>query len=193
MYRILRNALAVLLSSLLLITGLTYAAPAHANEASKPARQVSSSDAAMAKKVLNSFYKPALNGRFPGSVNRLKIGVSTRKNVLGLIGQPDKQRTDADGFDLYHAEMGHPGYAVAYKLNKIREIRYFGTNIERETNIGGITKRMLIGAWGAPSGSVKIRNGSLVQQKITYIRGAYKLAFIFNSSTNLDHINLLKR
>ncbi|SFS65889.1 YjgB family protein [Paenibacillus sp. BC26] len=193
MNRILRNALAVLLSSLLLIAGLTEAAPANANEAAKPARQVSASDAAMAKKVLNSFYKPALNGRFPGSVNGLKVGVSTRKNVLGLIGQPDKQRTDADGFDLYHAEMGHPGYAVAYKLNKIREIRYFGTNIERETNIGGITKRMLIGAWGAPAGSVKIRNGSLVQQKITYIRGAYKLAFIFNSSTNLDHINLLKR
>ncbi|SDW04473.1 YjgB family protein [Paenibacillus sp. CF384] len=193
MNRILRNAPAVLLAGLLLMTGLTEAAQANASEAAKPMRQMSASDAAMAKKLLNSFYKPALNGRFPGSVNGVKVGVSTRKNVLGIIGQPDKTRTDADGFDMYSAEMGHPGYAVAYKLNKVREIRYFGTNVERETNIGGITKRMLFAAWGAPSASVKIRNGSLVQQKITYNRGPYKLAFIFNSGTNLDHINLLKR
>ena len=72
-------------------------------------------------------------------------------------------------------------------------MRYFGTNVERQTNIGGITKRMLIRTWGSPSSSIVIRNGSLVQQKITYGRGSYKLAFIFNSSTNLDHINLLKR
>ncbi|WP_407673442.1 DUF4309 domain-containing protein [Paenibacillus silvisoli] len=59
--------------------------------------------------------------------------------------------------------------------------------------MGGITKRMLVGSWGAPTNSITIRNGSLVQQKITYVRGKYKLAFIFNSSTNLDHISLLKR
>ncbi|WP_227871991.1 YjgB family protein [Paenibacillus albus] len=153
----------------------------------------SAEDAASALKTLNSFYKPALVGQFPGSVNGLKIGISTRKNVLSKLGQPDKVRSNSDGFDQYHAEMGHPGYAIAYKLNKVREIRYFGTNIERQTNIGGISKKMLLGRWGKPSSSVIIRNGSLVQQKISYNRGKFKLAFIFNSSTNLDHINLLKR
>lgn len=186
-----KAALAVALSSLVLTSGL--AAHADAQEASETMRQASAEDAVRALRTLNSFYKPALNGRFPGSVNGLKIGVSTRRTVIGKIGQPDKPRTNADAFDMYHAEMGHPGYAIAYKRNRIREMRYFGTNIERQTNIGGITKRLLFRQWGAPSSSVIIRNGSLVQQKITYYRGKYKLAFIFNTSTNLDHINLLKR
>ncbi|NBD24839.1 YjgB family protein [Paenibacillus glycinis] len=191
MNKLRKAAAAVTLSGFVLAFGL--AARADAGGAAIKVRQANAQDAAMASKTLNSFYKPALNGRFPGSVNKLKIGVSTRQNVLGLIGKPDKTRTNADGFDSYSAEMGHPGYAIAYKLNKIREMRYFGTNVERQTNIGGITKRMLFKQWGAPSRSNIIRNGSLVQQKITYNRGKYKLAFIFNSSTQLDHINLLKR
>ncbi|MCM3628251.1 YjgB family protein [Paenibacillus glycanilyticus] len=186
-----KMVLIMTLSGLLLAPGITAHAEAHI--AKKSIRQMNTEDAAQALRTLNSFYKPALTGQFPGSVNGLKVGVSTRKDVINKIGQPDKTRTNADGFDLYHAEMGHPGYAVAYKLNKVREIRYFGTNIERQTNIGGITKRMLLTRWGKPSKSVVIRNGSLVQQKIVYKRGKYNLAFIFNSSTNLDHINLLKR
>ncbi|SFI40808.1 protein of unknown function [Paenibacillus sp. UNC496MF] len=169
------------------------AAHAGASEAAGKIRPFNAGDAAMALKTLNGFYKPALAGQFPGEASGLTIGASTRQNVIGKIGQPDKTRTNADGFDLYHAEMGHPGYAIAYKLNKVREMRYFGTQVERQTNIGGISKKLLFGKWGKPSGSVAIRNGSLVQQKITYNRGKYKLAFIFNSSTNLDHINLLKR
>ncbi|WP_219838726.1 YjgB family protein [Paenibacillus sp. R14(2021)] len=182
-----KAALSVTLFSLVFASGLT--AQADALQAAKLMRQATNSDTAMALKTLNSFYKPALLGQFPGSVKGLKIGVSTRKDVIAKIGKPDKR----GGFDVYHAEMGHPGYAIAYKRNKIREMRYFGTNVERQTNIGGITKRMLFRQWGTPSGTVTIRNGSLVQQKITYNRGKYKLAFIFNSSTNLDHINLLKR
>ncbi|REE67599.1 uncharacterized protein DUF4309 [Paenibacillus taihuensis] len=190
MKQLYKVALTVTIASFALTSGFT--AQTYGHEAAK-IRKLSAEDAASALKTLNSFYKPALNGRFPGAVNGLKIGVSTRQNVLALIGQPDKTRTNADGFDQYNANMGHPGYAIAYKLNKAREIRYFGTNVERDTNIGGITKRMLLGKWGKPSKSNVIRNGSLVQQKITYNRGTYKLAFIFNSSTNLDHINLLKR
>lgn len=186
-------ALAVTLSSFVLTSGNTDLAQAQSSKILKPMRQSNTEVTAMVRKTLNSFYKPALNGRFPGSMNKLKIGVSTRQDVTKLIGQPDKPRTNADGFDVFSAEMGHSGYAIAYKLNKIREMRYFGTNIERETNIGGITKKILFGQWGTPSNSIIIRNGTLVQQKVTYNRGNYKLAFIFNTSTNLDHINLLKR
>ncbi|MFC4807868.1 YjgB family protein [Paenibacillus sp. GCM10023250] len=184
-------ALFGMLSSIIAATAT--AAQADAREAAGKIRQLSASDAAMALKALNSFYKPALAGQFPGGARGLVIGTSTRQNVIAKLGQPDKKRTDADGFDLYHAEMGHPGYAIAYKLNKVREMRYFGTQVERQTNIGGISKQLLFRQWGKPSGSVVIRNGSLVQQKITYNRGKFKLSFVFNSSTNLDHINLLKR
>ncbi|MBM7567678.1 YjgB family protein [Paenibacillus sacheonensis] len=183
--------LAVSLSGLFLVSGMP--ALADAGQAAKQMRTAGSEDAAMALKTLNSFYKPALVGQFPGSVKGLKVGTSTRKQVIGKIGQPDKPRSSANGYDRYHAEMGRPGYAIAYRLNKVREMRYFGTNVERQTNIGGITKRMLFGRWGKPAYSVTIRNGSLVQQKVVYKRGKYNLAFIFDSSTDLDHINLLKR
>ncbi|MEK5645988.1 hypothetical protein BK138_35565 [Paenibacillus rhizosphaerae] len=191
MKKLLKPALAVALSSLVLLTGIS--GQAAAQGAAKVVQQASAEDQAMALKTLNSFYKPALNGQFPVSANMFTIGVSTRKQVIGKIGQPNKPRTNATGFDVYHAEMGNPGYAFAYNNNKLREVRYFGTNVERQTNIGGITKRMLLSNWFAPSESVTIRNGSLVQQKITYNRGKYKLEFIFNTSTNLDHINMLKR
>ncbi|MFC3750010.1 YjgB family protein [Paenibacillus sp. GCM10012306] len=148
-------------------------------------------DTAQALKTLNSFYKPALKGQFPGSVSGLTVGKSTRKDVYKTIGKPEQKGNDADAFELYHAEMGHPGYAFSYKLDKIREMRYFGTNIERQTNIGGITMSMLKKNWFAPNSTTTIKNGKLKQTKLTYVRGDYKLEFIFNSSTDLDHINLL--
>ncbi|MFF2017299.1 YjgB family protein [Paenibacillus sp. NPDC058177] len=150
-----------------------------------------SSASEQALKTLNSFYKPALKGQFPGSVSGLAVGKSTRQDVYKLIGKPEQKAPDADAFEVYHAEMGHPGYAIAYKLDKIREIRYLGTNVERQTNIGGITMSMLKKNWFAPTSTTTIKNGKLKQTKLTYVRGDYKLEFIFNSSTDLDHINLL--
>jgi len=145
---------------------------------------------AQALQTLNSFYKPALKGQFPGAMAGLTVGVSTRKDVQKQIGEPELPGKDSDAFDVYHAEMGHPGYAVSYKLNKIREIRYFGTNVERQTNIGGITLKMLVHNWGRPDATKTIKNGKLVQKKVVYKRGDYLLSFIFNNDTDLDHINL---
>ncbi|MCJ8014238.1 YjgB family protein [Paenibacillus sp. KQZ6P-2] len=144
-------------------------------------------------KTLNSFYKPALKGQFPGSVSGLTVGKSTKQNVIKAIGEPTVPGKNANDFDLYGAEMGHPGYAFSYKQNKIHEIRYFGTNVERQTNIGGITMKMLKQNWFAPNSTTTFKNGKTTQTKLTYIRGDYKLEFIFNSSTNLDHINLLAK
>ncbi len=145
---------------------------------------------AHALQTLNSFYKPALKGQFPGAMAGLTVGVSTRQEVRKQIGEPELPGTDSDAFDIYHAEMGHPGYAISYKLNRIRELRYFGTNVERQTNIGGITLKMLVHNWGAPTATKTIKNGKLVQQKVVYNRGDYVLSFIFNDNTHLDHINL---
>ena len=153
---------------------------------SKPAQ---TSAHAQALATLNSFYKPALKGQFP-SFNGFTVGVTTKEAVIKAIGKAPEPGKDSDAFDVYHAEMGHPGYAISYKLDRIREMRYFGTNVERQTNIGGITQSMLIQQWGAPSSSASIKSGKVTQKKITYVRGNYKLDFIFNSSTNLDHINL---
>lgn len=146
-----------------------------------------------ALKTLNSFYKPALKGQFPGAVSGLTVGKSSKQDVYKAIGEPTMPGKDADAFDVYGANMGNPGYAFSYKLNKIREMRYFGTNVERQTNIGGITMKMLKQNWFAPDATTTFNNGKTKQTKLTYNRGDYKLEFIFNSSTDLDHINLLKK
>ena len=118
-----KAVLAVALSSLVLTSGL--AAHADAQEASETMRQASAEDAVRALRTLNSFYKPALNGRFPGSVNGLKIRVNSRQVVIGKIAQPKKPRMNAGTFNVYRAGIWLPGYAIAYKLNRIREMRYF--------------------------------------------------------------------
>ncbi|ACX64607.1 YjgB family protein [Paenibacillus sp. Y412MC10] len=172
-----------------------------ANHAVLPLQQAEAATAANAEdyaaehalKTLNSFYKPALKGQFPGAVSGLTIGKSTKQDVYKAIGEPSVPGKDADAFDVYGANMGNPGYAFSYKLNKIREMRYFGTNVERQTNIGGITMKMLKKNWFAPDATTTFKNGKTKQTKLTYHRGAYKLEFIFNSSTDLDHINLLKK
>ncbi|GAB6930111.1 hypothetical protein JCM10914A_40940 [Paenibacillus sp. JCM 10914] len=143
--------------------------------------------------TLMSFYKPALKGQFPGAVSGLTVGASTKQDVFKKIGEPSVPGKHADDFDQYGANMGNPGYAFSYKLNKLREMRYFGTNVERQTNIGGITIKMLKQHWYAPTSQTTFKNGNSKQTKITYDRGAYKLEFIFNNSTDLDHINLLKK
>jgi hypothetical protein len=146
----------------------------------------------MALQTLNSFYKPALKGQFPG-LKGLTVEKSTRQDVIKAIGTPEMPGQDSDAFDVYGADMGNPGYAISYKLNKIREMRYFGTNVERQSNIGGITVQMLVQQWGAPHSSTVFKSGKITQKKIVYIRGAYQLEFIFNNNTNLDHINLTQK
>ncbi|WP_106767632.1 YjgB family protein [Paenibacillus faecalis] len=159
------------------------------------AASVSTSDDAVPTplKTLNSFYKPALKGQFPGAVSGLTVGESTRQDVIQKIGEPTEPGKNASSFDVYGANMGSPGYAFLYKSNKIQEMRYFGTNVERHTNIGGITIEMVKQNWYAPSSVNRIKNGDKTQTKLTYNRGDYKIEFIFNSNTDLDHINLLKK
>ncbi|MGN7357172.1 YjgB family protein [Paenibacillus sp. SAF-054] len=153
----------------------------------------SSNDAKQALHTLNSFYKPALKGQFPGAVSGLTVGKSTKQHVIQTIGEPTMPGKQASTFDLYGANMGNPGYAFSYQANKIAEMRYFGTNVERQTNIGGITMKMVKQHWYAPTSTSTFKNGKSTQTKLTYNRGDYKLEFIFNSSTDLDHINLLQK
>ncbi|WP_106767610.1 YjgB family protein [Paenibacillus faecalis] len=165
--------------------------PSHQAEAASVSRSEHAAPTPL--QTLNSFYKPALKGQFPGAVSGLTVGKSTKQDVIQKIGEPTKPGKHASSFDVYGANMGSPGYAFLYKSNKIQEMRYFGTNVERQTNIGGITIEMVKQNWYAPSSVSKIKNGKKTQTKLTYNRGDYKIEFIFNSSTDLDHINLLKK
>lgn len=146
----------------------------------------SSREKQMAMDTLNSFYKLALQGRTPDLLD-LTVGKSKRSEVVKRLGEPEETN---GGFEGYPAQMGHPGYAFLYRYGVIHEVRYFGTNVERQTNIGGITLSMLRQQWGKPAHSTVIHFGGKKQIKETYRRGDYKLEFIFNSETDLDHINL---
>ncbi|MDP4098291.1 YjgB family protein [Paenibacillus sp. P96] len=150
---------------------------------------VSAEQKQMAIDTLNSFYKPALKGHFPGAVSGFTVGKSKHADVIQRFGQPDLK---SGNFEGYTASMGSPGHSFAYKSGVLNEIRYFGTNVERQTNIGGITISMLWQQWSKPTHSTTIRSGGKTQIKVTYLRSDYKLDFIFNSKTDLDHINLTK-
>lgn len=46
--------------------------------------------------------------------------------------------------DTYHAEMGNPGYHFNYDQDgTLLEVRYLGTNVERQTNLDSITHEVL--------------------------------------------------
>lgn len=157
------------------------------------AQTPTASDSAMALKKLNSFYKPALKGEFPGNAAGFVVGVTKRSEIIEKFGPPDVTRTSVNGFDRYTANMGNPGYAISYKASGVlKEIRYFGTNVERQTNIGGMTIAMVKKAWYAPVSQTTIKNDNSTQTKLTYKRGDYKIEFIFNNSIELSHINLIK-
>ncbi|MEW4372190.1 YjgB family protein [Paenibacillus kandeliae] len=183
------------------ITGVTTAGAWGAVSSLLPIQSVqaaaSASDARyqrnLAIQTLNSFYKPALKGQFPGDVREFTIGKSKRVDVMKRFGSAEIPRTSAAGFDTYTATMGSPGYSFRYTNDVLSEIRYYGTNVERQTNIGGITMKLLRQQWYAPSATSTIVNGKQKQTKVTYNRGDYKLEFIFNTSTDLDHINLVKK
>ncbi|MDR0269507.1 YjgB family protein [Paenibacillus sp.] len=182
------------------VAGVVGIGTALANSPVFPAHQVDAAAASQgnyasehALRTLMSFYKPAMKGQFPGAVDNLTVGKSTRKDVFKTIGDPELPRKNANDYDVYGANMGHPGYAFTYQSDKIHEIRYFGTNIERQTNIGGITMSMVKQHWFAPNSTTTIKNGKTKQTKLTYIRENYKVEFIFNNSTDLDHINLLAK
>ncbi|MFY4775717.1 DUF4309 domain-containing protein [Metabacillus sp. RGM 3146] len=112
--------------------------------AAKPASELSVSNTAsvsqLAVEKLKSMYKTSLQGEFSRDVMGLKVGKSTKSDVYKKIGAPPMHAGKNSQFDIYTADMGHPGYAFAYNKDKtIKEIRYLGTNVERQTSLGGIT------------------------------------------------------
>lgn len=149
------------------------------------------------KAALNSIYKLAHKGQMPYYAKGLKIGVQTKKDVHHQLGNPYPE-TGQSGFDLYHAEMGNPGFAFHYDAKgKIDEIRYFGTNVEKETNIGGMTPSLLKKQLGAPDSVSTIPQTK--EKKYVYRTGDYELEFIVGHDPDLSqheltvlHINLIK-
>ncbi|TCP21701.1 uncharacterized protein DUF4309 [Scopulibacillus darangshiensis] len=129
----------------------------------------------------------------PGNVQDLKINKSTKKDVHNRLGNPEK----VDGqFDLYSWEMGQPGYGFAYNEdNTISEIRNFGTGVERQTNLGGITPDLLGQQLGIADKILKVPGTD--ETDYVYNTGDYELHFVIGDNPiingfdqTVNHVNL---
>lgn len=149
------------------------------------------------KTALNHIYKLAHKGQMPYYAEGLKMGVQTKKDVHHKLGNPYPE-TAQSSFDIYHAEMGNPGFAFHYDTKgKIDEIRYFGTNVEKETNIGGMTPSLLKKQLGQADSVSTIPQTK--EKKYVYQTGDYELEFIVGHDPDVNqqeltvlHINLVK-
>ncbi|WP_153721113.1 DUF4309 domain-containing protein [Sporosarcina cascadiensis] len=117
------------------------------------------------------------------------IGKTTREEIHQEIGEPEEMKGD---FEHYHGSMGSPSIAFKFDGNEVlEEARYFGTNIERQTNLGGITEIILYQELGDPADTHLIE--ATGETNIMYQPGHYELQFIIGKDGTADHVNLKKR
>ncbi|MGE6612238.1 YjgB family protein [Peribacillus sp. NPDC076916] len=188
-----KKTAARMVSSVILTGSLLGAGASFSTESVEAASTMdSTSDIAKehALTTLHEIYNKAFSGEMPYTAMGLKINENTQKEVYETFGSPPEPG-NTETFDYYHAEMGHPGFAFAYNDDKtISQIRYFGTNVERDHNLGSITPKVL----GKQLGSAdEIRHISSTNE-INYIykTGNYELQFIVGEDQTVDHINLLQ-
>ncbi|MBY7142542.1 YjgB family protein [Virgibacillus sp. NKC19-3] len=139
-----------------------------------------------AAETLNNIYDKAYIGEMPGNVHDLNINEDDKEDVYHRLGSPQQE----DGqFDLYGWNMGNPGYGFAYNEdNSIAEIRYFGTGVERQTNLGGITPAVLDEQLGSADEILHVPQTN--ETDYVYNTDNYELHFIVGSDDTVDHVNL---
>lgn len=143
----------------------------------------------MAIDTLKEIVKNAETGIVYRFSDGFQVGKATRDEVYAAIGEPKEQ---VDEFDFYHGSMGNASYQIAYdKNNVMEEARYFGTNVERQTNLGGITKKDLLEHVGEPAEERKIP--ATGETNLVYHAGDYELQFVLAKNGTTDHVNLLKK
>ncbi|WOV87516.1 DUF4309 domain-containing protein [Sporosarcina oncorhynchi] len=141
----------------------------------------------MALDTLNGLADSAVNGEVYRLANGIRVGHSTRKEITKKIGEPEEQ----DEFDHYHGSMGNASYDLAYDEKGIlKEARYFGTNVERQTNLGGITEEDLTEQLGQPDELRLIPETE--EQNYSYRFGDFELQIIMGTDGKADHVNLKK-
>ncbi|MFC5603470.1 DUF4309 domain-containing protein [Sporosarcina koreensis] len=139
----------------------------------------------MALDVLAGIFEDAKTGKVYRLSDGIYIGKTTRKEVIEMIGEPEEK----DTFDHYHGSMGNASYDLAYNEKGIlKEARYFGTNVERQTNLGGITTKDLIENIGEPD--QKREMNSTNETNYIYQVGDFELQFIMQEDGTTDHVNL---
>ncbi|GKW45549.1 DUF4309 domain-containing protein [Planococcus sp. NCCP-2050] len=151
--------------------------------------EISGEQKQMAIETLKGIVKDAEKGVVYRFASGFTVGESTREEVYAEISKPEEQTGE---FDFYHGSMGQASYQIKYDENEVmQEARYFGTNVERQTNLGGITKEDLIKEIGKPEEERAI--SATGETNIVYQIGDYELQFILGEDGTADHVNLLKK
>ncbi|MDN4526122.1 YjgB family protein [Fictibacillus fluitans] len=181
---------ASLLTGSVLGTGMiSFNGTAHAASA-KVSDQSTAAEKDAAEKLTTIYYS-AYEGHFPNNAFDFYIGKSTKADVHEKWGPPSTPISKTSDFEIYHAEMGNPGYAFSYdKNNIIKEIRNLGTNVERDHSIGGITVKMLGDEIGSADHIRHLRETG--ETSYIYETGDFELEFIIGKNGKADHVNLLR-
>jgi|SRR5699024_45391 len=135
---------------------------------------------------LNHIYDHAFIGEMPGKDHTLTINKSTKEDIHEKLGTPEK----VEGrFNLYHWEMGNPGYGFAYNEDDtVSEIRYFGTGVERDQNLEGITPAILDEQLGQADEIYTVPGTN--ETDYVYNTDEYELHFVVGSDQTVDYVNL---
>lgn len=143
----------------------------------------------MALDVLNAIFNDAEQGIVYRLSSGFTIGESTRSEVYAQISEPEER---IGGYDYYHGSMGQASYKILFDENDVmKEARYFGTNVERQTNLGGITREDLLQEQGEPDAERKIPDTG--ETNLIYYVGDYELQFVIGGNGSTDHVNLLEK
>lgn len=152
-------------------------------------KQISDEQKQMAIVALKEIVKDAEKGIVYRFSSGFIVGESTREEVYAKISEPEEQIGD---FDYYHGSMGQASYQIKYDDNDVmEEARYYGTNVERQTNLGGITRNDLVEQIGEPDAEREIPNTG--ETNIVYFIGNYELQFVMREDGTTDHVNLLEK
>jgi hypothetical protein len=158
------------------------------NTANSSAGSVKDEQKRMAIDTLNGLVRDAKEGKVYRPDQEFKVGKTVRNDIVQAIGEPEEK---IGGYDHYHGSMGNPSVAFKYDGKDVLvEARYFGTNVERQTNLGGITEEDLIEQLGKPADSRRIE--STGEKNIRYHLNDFELQFIIGKDGSVDHVNLKK-
>lgn len=142
----------------------------------------------MALDTLNGLAEDAKEGKVYHPDQGFIIGKTKRGDVHETIGQPEEE---GNGYEHYHGSMGNPSIAFKYNAKGVlEEARYFGTNVERQTNLGGITEKDLTEQLGKSADTRKIE--ATGEKNVRYHIGDFELQFIIGKDGTPDHVNLKK-
>lgn len=170
-------------------TDETEDAEANDEETGSAGEEIPDEQKQMAIETLKGIVKDAEQGMVYRFASGFTVGESTREEVYAEIAEPEEQ---AGEFDFYHGSMGQASYQIKYDENDVmQEARYFGTNVERQTNLGGITKEDLMKEIGKPEEERTI--SATGETNIVYHVDDYELQFILGEDGTTDHVNLLKK